>query len=94
MEIKVLRDILEANDRAADEVRATLANMGVSAFNFIGGPGSGKTSLLEQVIPALAGRQRVGVLEGDIETTRDAERVAALGGYDPSRSGELRAELG
>jgi hydrogenase nickel incorporation protein HypB len=79
MEIKVLRDILEANDRAADEVRVTLANAGVSAFNFIGGPGSGKTSLLEQIIPALAGRQRVGVLEGDIETTRDAERVAALG---------------
>jgi len=79
MEIKVLRDILEANDRAADEVRATLANAGVTAFNFIGGPGSGKTSLLEQVIPRVADRRRVGVLEGDIETTRDAERIAALG---------------
>jgi hydrogenase nickel incorporation protein HypB len=79
MEIKVLRDILEANDRAADEVRGTLADAKVSAFNFIGGPGSGKTSLLEQIIPGLAGRQAVGVLEGDIETTRDAERIAALG---------------
>jgi hydrogenase nickel incorporation protein HypB len=77
MEIKVLHDILEANDRAADEVRATLAKAGASAFNFIGGPGSGKTSLLEQVIPRMAGR-RVGVLEGDIATSRDAERIAAL----------------
>jgi hydrogenase nickel incorporation protein HypB len=79
MEIRVLRDILEANDRAADEVRATLADARVSAFNFIGGPGSGKTSLLEKIIPSLAGRRRIGVLEGDIETTRDAERIAALG---------------
>jgi len=78
MEIRVLRDILEANDQAADEVRATLADAGVTAFNFIGGPGSGKTSLLEQVIPRL-GERRAGVLEGDIETTRDGERVAALG---------------
>jgi hydrogenase nickel incorporation protein HypB len=78
MEIKVLRDILEANDRAADEVRATLADARVTALNFIGGPGSGKTSLLEQVIPRLAPRRRVGVLEGDIETSRDAERIAAL----------------
>ena len=78
MEIRVLRDIMEANDRAADEVRATLADAGVTAFNFIGGPGSGKTSLLEQVIPRLVER-RVGVLEGDIETTRDGERVGALG---------------
>lgn len=79
MEIKVLRDILEANDRAADEVRATLVEARVTALNFIGGPGSGKTSLLEQVIPRLDSRLRVGVLEGDIETSRDAERIAALG---------------
>jgi hydrogenase nickel incorporation protein HypB len=79
MEIKVLRDILEANDRAADEVRATLAGAQVSAFNFIGGPGSGKTSLLEQAIPLLTRTRRVAVLEGDIETTRDAERIAGLG---------------
>ena len=79
MQIKVLHDILEANDRAADEVRATLADAGVTAFNFIGGPGSGKTSLLEQVIPRMDGRRRIGVLEGDIATSRDAERISALG---------------
>jgi hydrogenase nickel incorporation protein HypB len=79
MQVKVLRNILEANDRAADEVRANLELAGVSAFNLIGGPGSGKTSLLEQVIPRLVDRRRMGVLEGDIATTRDAERIAALG---------------
>jgi hydrogenase nickel incorporation protein HypB len=79
MEIKVLHNILEVNDRAADEVRATLAAAGVTVFNLIGGPGTGKTSLLEQVIPRLLDRKRVAVLEGDIATTRDGERVGALG---------------
>jgi len=79
MEIKVLHNILEVNDRAADEVRATLAAAGVTVFNLIGGPGTGKTSLLEQVIPRLLDRRRVAVLEGDIATTRDAERIGALG---------------
>jgi len=79
MEIKVLHNILEVNDRAADEVRATLAAARVTVFNLIGGPGTGKTSLLEQVIPHLLDRQRVAVLEGDIATTRDAERIGALG---------------
>jgi hydrogenase nickel incorporation protein HypB len=79
MEIKVLHNILEVNDRAADEVRATLAAAGVTVFNFIGGPGTGKTSLLEQLIPRLLGRRRLAVLEGDIATTRDAERIGALG---------------
>jgi hydrogenase nickel incorporation protein HypB len=79
VEIKVLRDILEANDRAAATNRADLAAAGVAAFNLIGGPGAGKTSLLERVIPLLSGHMLVGVLEGDIETTRDAERIGALG---------------
>jgi hydrogenase nickel incorporation protein HypB len=79
MEIKVLHNILEVNDRAADEVRALLAAAGVTVFNLIGGPGTGKTSLLEQVIPRLLGRRNVAVLEGDIATTRDGERIGALG---------------
>jgi hydrogenase nickel incorporation protein HypB len=79
MEVKVLKDILETNDRAADENRAALGAAGATAFNLIGGPGTGKTSLLERVIPSLRTRWRVGVLEGDIATSRDAERVAALG---------------
>ncbi|MBC7294517.1 MAG: hypothetical protein H5T84_10550, partial [Thermoleophilia bacterium] len=79
VEIKVLHHILEANEQTADEIRQALTAQGVAAFNLISGPGAGKTSLLEQVIPRLRSRRRVGVLEGDIATTRDAERIDALG---------------
>ena len=79
MEIKILQNILEVNDKAAAEIRERLAAEGVTAFNLISAPGAGKTSLLEQVIPLLAGRLRVAVLEGDIATTRDSERIAKLG---------------
>ena len=51
----------------------------VKVMNIISGPGAGKTSLLEQTIRLLNGRLSVGVIEGDIQTTRDAERIAAAG---------------
>ena len=79
MEIKVLQNILEVNDQAAAEIRRGLAAEGVTAVNLISAPGAGKTSLLEQVIPLLVTRLRVAVLEGDIATTRDAERIDRLG---------------
>jgi len=79
MEIRVLQNILEANDQAAEENRRRLAETKVAALNLISAPGAGKTSLLEKVIPLLRARYQVGVLEGDIATTRDAERIGALG---------------
>jgi hydrogenase nickel incorporation protein HypB len=79
LEIKILQNILEVNDQAAAEIRGRLAAAGVTAVNFISAPGAGKTSLLEQVIPLLETRLRQAVLEGDIATTRDAERVNRLG---------------
>lgn len=79
MEIRVLQNILEANDEAASENRQRLAGAGVTALNLISAPGAGKTSLLEKVIPVLSGRFKLAVLEGDIATTRDAERIGALG---------------
>ncbi|MFH0916276.1 MAG: hydrogenase nickel incorporation protein HypB [bacterium] len=79
MEIKVLQNILEVNDQAAAEIRRGLAAEGVTAVNVISAPGAGKTSLLERVIPLLGTRLRVAVLEGDIATTRDAERIDRLG---------------
>lgn len=79
MEIRVLQNILEANDEAAAENRRLLAQAGVTALNLISAPGAGKTSLLEQVIPVLSERFKVAVLEGDIATTRDGERIGALG---------------
>jgi hydrogenase nickel incorporation protein HypB len=78
VEIKVLQHILEVNDEAAAQTRRRLGSLGVIALNLISAPGAGKTSLLEQTIPLLRERYRVAVLEGDIATTRDAERVGAL----------------
>jgi hydrogenase nickel incorporation protein HypB len=77
--VPVVARILEANDRMAGEVRKRLAAAGVRAINLISSPGAGKTSLLEATIPKLASRMRVGVVVGDVATTRDAERIAALG---------------
>ncbi len=78
MEIRVLQNILEANDEAAAENRSRLTSTGVTALNLISAPGAGKTSLLERVIPLLRERFKIAVLEGDIATTRDAERIDAL----------------
>ena len=79
MNLKVLRNVLEANDQIASRVRQRLAAAGVPALNLISSPGAGKTSLLEKTIPLLAPSCRLAVLEGDIATTRDAERIAKLG---------------
>lgn len=79
MNVKVLRNILEANDQLATRIRNQLAAKKITAINLISGPGAGKTSLLEKTIPALNHHYRIGVLEGDIATTRDADRIAKLG---------------
>ncbi len=81
MRVKVFQDILEANDRLAEMNRKTLAKHGVVAANLIGAPGCGKTTLLERTLVMLLERAnlRPGVIEGDLETSRDAERIAACG---------------
>jgi hydrogenase nickel incorporation protein HypB len=79
VKIAVLQPILEVNDQAADEIRGELRERGIVSVNLISAPGAGKTSLLERLLPLLAPFKRVGVLEGDIATSRDADRVAALG---------------
>jgi hydrogenase nickel incorporation protein HypB len=79
LEIKILQNILEVNDQAAAEIRGRLAAESVTAVNLISAPGAGKTSLLERVIPLLGTSLRLAVLEGDIATARDAERIHKLG---------------
>ena len=79
MDIKILRNVLEANDTLAARIRGQLAAKRISTINVISAPGAGKTSLLEQTIPRLKSQCRIGVLEGDIATTRDADRIAKLG---------------
>lgn len=77
-EIKVYRDLMGANAEWAETTRQLLASHGVAMVNIIGSPGCGKTTLLEQMAARLAGRARFAVLEGDVETTKDAERLARL----------------
>lgn len=78
MRIEVVRKVLARNQQAAADNRRRFDEAGVCCINLLGGPGCGKTTLLEAVLPRLA-PLRVAVVEGDLETTRDAERIAALG---------------
>jgi hydrogenase nickel incorporation protein HypB len=71
--------ILAANERAAAHNRAHFAEHGVLALNLMGSPGAGKTAVLAITARALAGRARLGVVAGDLETDRDAERLRAAG---------------
>jgi len=77
-EIKVYKDLMGENDRWAAETRKLLSKHGVRMLNIIGSPGCGKTRLLEVLAGKFAGKVRFAVLEGDVETTRDAERLAAV----------------
>lgn len=75
----ILNGLLDHNDRQARINRARLDEHGVLTINLMSAPGSGKTSLLESTIRRLDGRLRIGVIEGDLETENDAERIRALG---------------
>jgi hydrogenase nickel incorporation protein HypB len=78
MKISVVRNVLEANDAVARANRQRLDNAGLVAVNITSAPGSGKTALLERTIPALAPEVRSAVIAGDLQTTRDAERLGGL----------------
>ena len=75
MEIKVLRNVLEANDAIAAENRRLLKERGIRTINLIASPGAGKTTLLELTLEALKGEFRMAVVEGDIAGSADAERI-------------------
>jgi hydrogenase nickel incorporation protein HypB len=79
MKVSVVRNILEANERIADQNRALFGENRLFVINLMSSPGAGKTSLLERTIDALKGELRIGVIEGDIQSTHDAERVAKKG---------------
>jgi len=76
--ISLATGILKANDRMAKENRKRFDEAGVRVIDVMGGPGAGKTALLEATIPRLKGEARVGVVVGDVATTRDAERIAVF----------------
>jgi len=79
MKIEVVQSVLKADRDTARRTRARLDAAGVVAFNVMSAPGSGKTSLLERTIPALGPDRRSAVLVGDLQTTRDAERLGRSG---------------
>jgi hydrogenase nickel incorporation protein HypB len=75
MKINVMTDILEANDRLAAASSETFKKNRNLVLNLMSSPGAGKTSLLEKTGELLKGKLRLGVIAGDIETARDAERL-------------------
>jgi len=78
-EVEVRQKVLSANAAAADELRRSFARSGTLVVNLISSPGSGKTTLLEATVRELKDRYRLGGLEGDIATERDAERLRKSG---------------
>ena len=77
--VPIVENILNANDRLAEENRARLESAGVFSINIMASPGAGKTSLIEQTLPRLKDKLRVAVVDGDIATSIDADRAANAG---------------
>lgn len=77
--VPVLARLLANNDHQAAHNRAHFDRHGVLAVNLMSAPGAGKTALLEATIEALAEECRIAVIEGDLETENDAERIRAKG---------------
>ena len=79
MKIPVVKNVLDANNRIAADLKALLEAKKIYVINLMSSPGAGKTTLVEKTILALKDRYRMAVIEGDIQDTCDAERVARLG---------------
>ena len=77
--VEVLKGLLDANDHQALHNREHFASHKVFAVNLMSSPGAGKTALLEATIEALGADLRIAVVEGDLETENDAERIRAKG---------------
>jgi hydrogenase nickel incorporation protein HypB len=78
VKVSVVKNVLDANDRIARENRELFDKNKVYVINLMSSPGAGKTSLVERTIMALRDKYRIGVIEGDIQDTYDADRIAKL----------------
>ncbi len=78
-EILVLEELLGSNKKIATEIRKRLEEKGILTINLLSSPGAGKTTLLEKIAEKLKPDYKMAVIEGDIETERDAERIRAKG---------------
>ena len=79
MKISVVKNIMEANQRIAEENRRRFEEHALMVINLMSSPGAGKTTLLEKTISLLKDDYKVGVVEGDIQSTYDAERIGRTG---------------
>ncbi|HEY61696.1 MAG TPA: hydrogenase nickel incorporation protein HypB [Anaerolineae bacterium] len=77
--ISIVENILNANDRLADENRSRLDEFDVFALNLMASPGAGKTTLIEQTLSLLPKQHHVAVVDGDVATSIDADRAAKAG---------------
>ena len=78
-EVQVLKDLLGTNKKIAEDIRKILSQRGILTINLLSSPGAGKTTLLETLSDRLRPDYKMAVIEGDIETERDAERIRAKG---------------
>ncbi len=98
MQVSVLRSVLDTNDLIARENRREFDTHGCFVVNLMSAPGSGKTTILELTLRALRGRLRAAVIEGDVQGTLDADRLAPLGipvvqiNTDPHFGGECHLD--
>ncbi|MFQ6115603.1 MAG: hydrogenase nickel incorporation protein HypB [bacterium] len=79
MKVKLVTNILKANERIAEQNKLLFAEKGILVINMMSAPGAGKTTLIERTIEALNSEYKIGVIEGDIQSTYDADKIAATG---------------
>lgn len=71
--------IFEDNDKLADQIRQDLTDRGILMINVMASPGAGKTTLIQDILRRLRGKAKIAVVEGDVESRMDADKIAALG---------------
>jgi len=79
VKVRVATNVMKVNEAMAEHNRRTFAGAGVYVLNIMSSPGSGKTTLIERTIAEMKDEMGIGVIEGDVYTTRDAERIEAHG---------------
>jgi hydrogenase nickel incorporation protein HypB len=79
MEVKLNADVLTDNNAAAAHNRGEFSKNNILVVNLMSSPGAGKTTILEETVRKLSTKYRIGVIEGDLATERDADRIRALG---------------
>ncbi|HOP62306.1 MAG TPA: hydrogenase nickel incorporation protein HypB [Spirochaetota bacterium] len=74
--VELEKDLLQQNDKLAENIKMNMDDHGVYVLNIMSAPGSGKTSLLEAVLPELTKKYKIGIIEGDMQGTADADRLS------------------